>query len=39
VNEIWNGAAQEFGTNLQVIGHDREKWEEIVLVVKIFNRS
>jgi len=39
VNEIWNAVGQEVRTNWQIIAQDREKWEEIVLAVKILNGS
>jgi hypothetical protein len=37
VNEIWNAVGQEVRTNWRIIAQDREKWEEIVLTVKILN--
>jgi len=39
INEIWNAVAQEDGTDWQVITYVRQKWEEVVLAVKILNGS
>jgi hypothetical protein len=38
INEIWNAAAHG-GADWRVIAYDREKWEEVVLAVKILDRS
>jgi hypothetical protein len=37
-NEIWN-AATHGGADCRVIAYDREKWEEVVLAVKILDGS